>query len=256
MTSRAPALVESVLERRYGLRVDGAAASRLERAIRAAARAAGMSEDAYRAWVRGDDDGLAGLVDRVTVQESSFFRHEAQFEVLAEQAAAGGGGVIWSAGCANGEEPWSVAMLLVERGLVGWSVFATDISRAALRRARAGIYTERQLRGLSAARRERFLRPADGGFEVARELRRRVRFAEHNLVAAPVPPRVDGRIVLCRNVLIYLRRQAADDVLARLRERMAPGGLLLIGGAETISGDQPSFALEQRGGVFVLRPRP
>ena len=255
MRERASALVAPLLQRRLGLRLDGAAAGRVARAVRAGARDAGCSEEAYAAAVRADPEMLADLVDRVTVQESSFFRHEPQFALVAEEARAHGGGVIWSAGCGKGQEPWSLAMLLVEQGLGAWSVLATDVSRAALAWARAGRYTERQLRGLSAERRTRFLHRVQEDFEIVPELRRRVRFAEHNLVTAPIPPGVDGRIVLCRNVLIYLHREAAEGLLGRLRDRMPQDGLLLIGGAETISADHPSFALTRRDGVFALRPR-
>jgi hypothetical protein len=83
-----------------------------------------------------------------------------------------------------------------------------------------------------------------------------VRFATHNLVADPIPPEIDGRIVLCRNVLIYLVRDAADALLERLRRRMPPDGVLLLGGAEALRADHPAFSVHPDGGAFVLRPRP
>src|SRR5215211_536546 len=135
----------------------------------------------------GDRAAMEDLLERITVQESSFFRHEPQFEVVAREAAGHPGGVIWSAGCAGGEETWSLAMLLAERGLDGWSVLGTDVSRTAIERAQAGRYGERRLRGLSEERRQRFLRQAGGEFEVTDELRPRVRFAVHNLVSQPPP---------------------------------------------------------------------
>ena len=253
--TQPPPEVTDLLERRFGLRSDGAAASRMARALRGCARRAGCSPEEFAARLRHDEAALAELVERVTVHESSFFRHEPQFEVVARAAAAHDGGVIWSAGCADGQEAWSLAMLLVERGLTGWSVLGTDISRTAVERARAGRYGERRLRGLSPERRRRFLRDDGGEHVVVDALRERVRFAIHNLVADPVPPEVDGRIVLCRNVLIYLDRQAADVLLERLRARMPRDGVLLIGGAEAIRGDHPHFAARREGEVFVLRRR-
>jgi chemotaxis protein methyltransferase CheR len=257
VSDRAVDRAAGLLADRIGLRTDGAGRARVSRALRSAARAAGCAPDALAASLHADERALEDLLERVTVQESSFFRHEAQFAIVAREAAAAGGGVIWSAGCASGEEAWSLAILLAERGLDGWSVLGTDVSRTAIARARAGRYGARTLRGVSAERRRRFLRPVgDGTFEVAPELRARVRYAVHNLVAQPPPPEADGRIVLCRNVLIYLSREHADALLEALRRRMPADGLLLIGAAEALAPDHPSFEPRREDDVYVMRPRP
>ena len=228
------------LAERIGLRVDGSARARLDRVIRDAVRDAGCAELRFGRMLEEDRARAQDLIDRVTVQETAFFRHPQQFELLAEHLrAAPAPGVIWSAGCANGQEAWSLAMVLEEQLLASWHVIATDVATAALARARAGAYDDRELRGLSETRRRRF---APGG-AISRRLRDRVRFLHHN-VATSVPPAeaLDCRVVLCRNVLIYLHKEAVEGFLERLRRRMPDGGLLLIGMGEALglpSGFRP-----------------
>jgi chemotaxis protein methyltransferase CheR len=247
--------VTRALGRRYGLRIDGSTRSRLARVLAAGAARTGREIGDYAVIAEHDAAELDWVVEQLTVQETAFFRHPQQFEVVAERVATGAG-VIWSAGCANGQEAWSLAMVLAEAGARGWSVVATDVSEGALERARQGVYAERELRGLDHGRRGRFLRACgDGAWTIAPALRSRVRFARHNLVAEPPPPDVDGRLVLCRNVLIYLRREQADRFLARLRARMPEDGMLLIGAGESLPPDHPAFAAERVGDVYVHQPR-
>ena len=235
------------LAERIGLRVDGATRARLDRLVRDAARLSGCPEAHFGRVLAEDPVRAQELVDAVTVQESSFFRHPEQFEALAHYLRDSAPGVIWSAGCANGQEPWSLAMLLEEHGLPGWSVLGTDVSARALARARAGAYGERELRGLSAIRRLRFL--SDGA--VTGRLRDRVRFLHHNLATASPPSDVsDCPVVMCRNVLIYLHRPAIDGFLERLRRRMAPGALLILGTGEAL-GPLEGFRPGPVGGTFL-----
>lgn len=219
------------LEARIGLRVDGSTRARLERVVRDAARRAGCPPERFGRMLDDDPATAQELIDSVTVQETGFFRHPEQFEMLAGHLRDLEAGVIWSAGCANGQEAWSLAMMLEEQGLPNWRVLATDVSLSALARARAGTYSERELRGLSPVRRMRFV----NGGEVHARLRPRVRFLPHNLATAVPPAEAqDCRVVLCRNVLIYLHRPAIGEFLEGLRRRMPDGALLLLGMGEAI----------------------
>jgi chemotaxis protein methyltransferase CheR len=221
-----------------GLRTDGATRARIERAVRDGAA------------------DLPALVDHVTVQESSFFRDAAHIAHITGQVvpAAGPSGLIWSAGCANGQEPWSLAMALEESRAPGWRVLATDVSQAALARARAGVYADRELRGLSGDRRARFFEPCDGGHRIRAVLRDRVDFAAHNLAADPPPPGT-GRVILCRHVLIYFRAGAARTVLRHLRAAMPVDGWLYLGGGEALTAAIEHFRLVPLDGALAYRPR-
>lgn len=254
----AEALAEAI-----GLRRDRAMERRLVRSLADAAGAAGRTADEHARALPDDPAALQDLIDRVTVQESDFFRHPEQFAILADHlrgraaaAVPGSQRVVWCAGCAEGEEPWSVAMLLAELGLTDWRVVATDVSRRALERARAGVYDERQLRGLSTDRRTRFLRPRGGARRIVDALRPMVQFRHHALTTDPVPAELFAcPVVLCRNVLIYLRADDARGLLDRLADRMRPDGLLLVGAGEALPPDHPSFVPERRRDAFVYRPR-
>ena len=257
MSDRALEAVRRTLSRSVGLRSDGASLLRLERALEHCAAAHGISPDLLADRLDRDPAELARFVDRITVQETSFFRHPEQFAALADVLrGAPATGRIWCAGCATGQEAWSVVMLLDELGLPGWDVVATDVSEAALTRARAATYDERELRGLDDARRARHLRPAGERFRVTDRLRRRVTFSAHNLTAATLPAGVAGaRIVLCRNVLIYLDAAVTLRLLERLHALLAPSGVLVLGGTEALGADHPLFNPQRRGEAYVYLPR-
>ena len=228
----------AVLEEAVGMRTDGSLRDRLVRCVDAAAAAAGTTPERYAAGLRRGSGALAALVEAMTVHESSFFRHAGQLEALADAVAAHPGPLtLWSAGCSRGQEPWSLAVLLRERGRGDARVVATDVSASALAYAERGRYTPGELRGLSPARLERWTVPAgDGGLRAVRdELRHGVRFVPHNLALDDPPfPEGTARAVLCRNVLIYLVDGAAEAAVERIHRWLPPGGYLFLGEAETL----------------------
>ena len=139
-----------LLARRVGLRLDPAIRGRLARAVRDEATRNATDEASYVARLDADPDLLQQLLNRVTVQETSFFHDPGQFDALATQVLptlrdAGRPVRVWSAGSANGQEPYSLAMTLAESGVEDWRVIASDISTDALARTREGRYQEREL---------------------------------------------------------------------------------------------------------------
>jgi chemotaxis methyl-accepting protein methylase len=255
LTDQEVARVAELLRARAGFRHDPLLLGRLPRCLQEAALDVGQPMSAYLAGLAGDDHALQQLFDRVTIQESSFFRDERQFETLARDVLpAMAPGVIWSAGCANGQEPWSLAITLLEAGRTDCSILATDISLAALRRAEEGRYLARELRGLTPARRDRWFVARNGAFEVGPEARRLVRFAHHNLAAEPVPlPGGQCRIVFCRNVIIYFPDDEITALLGRIAAGLPPGGLLFLGYSESLSWLQSPFERIRFGDTFVYR---
>ena len=254
-TDQDVARVAALLRARAGFRHDPLLLGRLPRCLQDAARDAAQPVEAYLAALPGNDRALQQLVDRVTIQESRFFRDEGQFETLVRDVLPSmSAGLIWSAGCANGQEPWSLAITLLESGRTDCSILATDISTAALRRAEAGRYEPRELRGLSPARRDRWFVARDGGFEVGPGARRLVRFAHHNLAAEPVPfSPGQCRLVFCRNVIIYFPDDEITALLGRIAAGLGPGGLLFLGYSETLSWLRNPFERIRLGDSFVYR---
>lgn len=261
VTDAAAALerASQLLARRIGLRVEGAMRSRVRRAVRDGADARSESPAEYVADLLADEDALQSLVDAITVQQSGFFRDPRHFDVLIRRAlpALPGPGMVWSAGCGNGQEPWSLAIALEEAGAADWRVLATDISAAALARAEAGRYSEREIAGLSPARLDGFLtRLRDGTWEVGARLRRRVAFLPHNVAEEPPPLEAGAcRVVFCRNVFIYLGPDATARALKALYERMPPDGWLFTGASEALTAEARLFAPQLVNGVYVYRPR-
>lgn len=254
-TQRAVRRTEDLLGRRAGLRLDAVMQRRLGLVLAQLATTRGVGPEVLAAGLEEDPGAFEAVLDAVTVQESSFFRDERQLGALAEVVLpiVGDPVVIWSAGCANGQEPWTLAMLLAEQGRAG-TVVASDLSPAARQRTAAGIYPDRGLRGLSPARRDRFLQRHPEGWEVRPELRGRVSVVAHNLTDPPPPEAAAAQVVLCRNVLIYFTPEQLQAVLQRMERHLRPDGWLLLGFSESLWQLSTLFTLTPIGDSYAYRP--
>lgn len=249
---RAAVLIRS----RAGLKAEPASRARLERLLQESASLAGIPLHSYVNMVDTQPAAFDELLDRVTVQHSGFFRDPAQFVAFAQLArgASGAPHTIWSAGCGNGQEPYSLAMVLDEIDCGNWHVVATDVSFHALARTEKAEYTDHEIQGLSAARRQKYLRPKGSGFEIVPLLRRNVRFAHHNLArteAKYVVP--EAAAVFCRNVLMYFGREESQASIQRIAERISPGGYLFLGHSDSPGPMTPHFEPVQMGGALCYR---
>jgi chemotaxis protein methyltransferase CheR len=203
----------------------------------------------YLAAVKADHSGpeLTVLIDTLTTNHTSFLREPEHFKLLREQILPAYRDRrelrIWSAACSTGEEPYSILFHLAEscggQDLGRYSILATDISTRVLVQARAGVYSAARMEGLPPAWVRRYFQrghgPREGEFRVKEGLRARVKFARLNLMKpftnlGPFP------VIFCRNVLIYFGKPAQEDLVQRLAERLEPGGWLLTGHAESLTG--------------------
>jgi chemotaxis protein methyltransferase CheR len=224
---------------------------------------------AYARFLKFDPRGPEELelaVDLLVPHETYFFREPAQlacFEaelvpLLAANNARTRSLQLWSAGCASGEEPFTLAMLLATRPeFEGWAVevLGTDLSKKSLTTARKAEYAATSLRSTSDERRVRFFDPLDGGrVRVKDELRGRVRFGQLNLLdasAASLLPRFD--VIFCRNVLMYFDVPTRKRVVERFFDRLKDGGFLLLGHSENLLTLSTRFELVQLEGDLVYR---
>jgi chemotaxis methyl-accepting protein methylase len=212
--------------------------------------------DEYLRRLREDPAELGALAEALTVKVSSFFRDPLAFELLAanvlpellaRKAAAGDASVrVWSAGCATGEEPYSIAILLAE--LLGRepgervaTVVATDLDERALERARAARYPEAALANVRHGLLGSAFVPEGALFRVAPQIAASVTFAAHDLLdpRSGVPAEsIFGSfdLVLCRNVLLYFEPDWQESVCEKLYRSLAPGGHLLLGRTEVLPG--------------------
>ncbi|MDQ6877424.1 MAG: tetratricopeptide repeat protein [Candidatus Dormibacteraeota bacterium] len=246
-----------LLRSRAGLKAEPASRARLERLLQESAELAGVPVQYYVDMVDTEPAAFDDLLDRVTVQHSAFFRDPTQFVALAELGRDAGSSpqTVWSAGCGNGQEPYSLAMLLDETGRRNWHVVATDVSFRALARTEKAQYTEREVQGLSIERRKRYLvKDADGGYEIAPFLRRSVRIAHHNLAheaANSVVPQ--STVVFCRNVLMYFGQEESERCIRRIADRIAPGGHLFLGHSDSPGRMTAYFETCRVAGAFCYR---
>lgn len=230
--------VAELVEAAAGLQFAGHQHRRLVRAVDHAAHDARCRDlDAYAELLRCDPDAMHRLVDALTVGETYFFRDEAQGRllqsVLTTTALARPSGPIevWSAGCATGEEAYSIAMLAAEAGLGSRvRILGTDVSPTAIGMAEAGQYGRRSLRATSEARRHRWFHDAGGGQKlVASEVRAAVRFRHANLLAGPPG---DFDVIVCRNVLIYFSPAAVQRAAVVFHDALRPGAWLVTGASD------------------------
>ena len=148
---------------------------------------------------------------------------------------------IWSAGCATGEEPYSLAMLahrVLGRRQAGLSVtiFASDIDDDALSKAKRGVYGARQVNGVDAASLEKFFElESDGGHRVRDEVRSLVRFSKFDLMHTPLHVNLD--LILCRNVMIYFSRERQQQIHMNFYRALREGGYFISGKSEILQGE-------------------
>lgn len=261
--------IAQVVAARTGLRFPDARHQQTELAVRRAAeRARCPSPEDFLGVLRRDAGALDDLVGELTVGETYFFREPAQFdflrrEVLPELRRHRPPGHVfraWSAGCATGEEAYSLAILFEQEGLAGRAhLLGTDISRAALARAEQGVYSDWSLRGPGAAAAAPYLARQGKQHVLAETVRRRVALAYLNLAQDVYPSFANDTwgmdLILCRNVLIYLDGPTVRRVAERLFEALAPGGWLLTASSDPpLQGLAPFATVVSEAGVFYRRP--
>jgi chemotaxis protein methyltransferase WspC len=238
----ASRVAEAVLRDWIGLDAETIGQAALDRAVRGAIEAEpGCDDDSFAARLAGDSGLRDRLVEEVIVAESWFFRDPQVFELLRRQAIARAVDAgraplrVLCVPCAAGEEPFSVAMTLIDAGVdpSRFVIDAVDVSRVGLERAKAATYSANAFRGADISFRDRWFRVAGGSWKLVDAIRHRVRFEWGNLLDDSFLPEAAAYdVIFCRNLLIYLTtdaRRRAERVLDRL---LAADGLLMLGAAE------------------------
>lgn len=238
--------LQRLFEQASGIRLSPAKSTLVASRLRRRVEELGLkSFDAYCQYLgeSGAAEERNRVVDLLTTNETYFFRDSVHFGVFANwldrnpqrQAPR-----VWSAACSTGEEPYSLAMTLMDRRSNGnFRVLASDLSRRVLARAERGIYPLSRLEHMPATYLQRFCLRGRGDFQgtlrIEPALRTKVEFFRHNLLEElrGQPP---FDVVFLRNVLIYFDSDAKKAILTRLVAQLAPGGLLFVGLAETIHG--------------------
>jgi chemotaxis protein methyltransferase CheR len=207
-----------------------------------------------------DRDELDTLLATISIHVSHFFRNPDTFRILEQKilpdlcrrARATGRTnlTIWSAGCASGEEPYSLAMLVDDLATTDLDIhiLATDISEPVLETARSGLFDATRLKEVPPEVLEKYFQAENGRYLLIERVRDKVEFLQHNLMTASNYPAAD--LILCRNVLIYFTRTEQERILSHFASELPEHGALILGRSETITGNtrryyQSEFPVER-----------
>ena len=226
------------------------------------------SLDEYFKLLTTDEDEFKELLNLVTINETSFFRFPQQFEamrkfvipeIIESKSVSNKQFRVWSAGCSTGEEPYTIAMTLLDSGIEGlgyrMEVLGTDVSTNALMRAKDAVYPSRALHNIPQSVSSRFFEATPKGHRVSERARKLVTLQYHNLIQEPYPLALMGNwdIIFCRNVTIYFRLDSTRRVVQNYYDSLNPGGYLFIGHSETLTSISDKFEPVEVGGVFLYR---
>ncbi|WP_457354807.1 CheR family methyltransferase [Sphingomonas sp. UYP23] len=245
-------VLTAILESRTGQQLAANRAWRIGTELTPLMRELGLATlEALALAAQGTPAIAEQVAEALLNQESSFFRDASVLDLVAKAAVAmlephpARRLRVWSAGCSFGQEPLSLAMLFAEqpafRGAAMPEIVATDVSEAALARARSGRYSQFEIqRGLPIRRMVEWF-DTDGADWIAKpDLVRRIAFRRMNLVA-PAQPSGRFDVILCRNVLLYLTAEHRQQILDRFATILQPGGVLVLGAGETVIGQTEAF---------------
>lgn len=247
---RDPALIALMAQiadaRGFGCAAYKESCLRRRLAVRMRARGVHTFDD-YARLLREDEGEYERLLDALTINVTKFYRNRDTWEALAGRylpelwTRRRGAVRCWSAGCASGEEPYTVGILLLElarrTGIPdhGTRIDATDVDRASLARAEAGRYRAPAFDEMPPVLTERYF-TGTADREVAGAVRRLVRFRHHDLLREP-PPEPPYDLILCRNVVIYFDRPTQERLFLHFADALDPEGVLVLGKVETLFGE-------------------
>ncbi len=268
----------ALLQQTIGLDAASIGPSAVERAVRDQLAASKMEPSAYLQLLHGSEGAMQALIEAVVVPETWFFRDREAFAALARTAWEEWLRVrpdsplrLLSVPCSTGEEPYSMAMALLDAGLAPdqFEVDAVDISTRALTVAQRGIYGSNAFRGSDLAFRDRYFTPTPAGVRLDNTVRQQVRFQHGNLFAPGfLPGTAIYDALFCRNVLIYFDRPTQDRCVAILQRLMRADGVVFVGPSESsllldhhfVPARIPlAFAFRKRAALLpapVAAPRP
>lgn len=266
MTDQQFTLWRELLEKRTGIFVTENRKSFLQASLMQRMRE--QSCEDYQVYYEKITQGPMGniewarLIDSLTVQETRFFRDSSAFKFVEKYIEQNQGFFnkknpldIWSVGCSSGEEVYSLA--ITAQQILGqhnktndFIVTGTDISVPVLNKARKGIYSQRRVELLDQSYIDSYFEKlSTDQYEVIEAIKRNTCFAQVNVMDLDKVAQTPRHIIYCQNLLIYFRRERRQEILNQLVERLAPGGLLLIGMGEMVDWIHPK--LESIKGEFI-----
>lgn len=195
--------------------------------------------DKYVSALKTDKKLFDEFVNYLTINVSEFYRNPDQWEIMDKQVFPelihkfGKNLKIWSAACSTGDEPYSLVMALSKHiPLNQIKIYATDIDKQVLEKARVGLYTEKSISSVPDEFKKKYFTKIGSSYQISDEIKSRVEFKEHNLLLDTYPSNYD--LIVCRNVLIYFTEEAKDQIFRKYFASLKNGGILFIGSTEQI----------------------
>lgn len=215
----------------------------LQRRILSVMRNAGAQTLAeYATMIKSQPEIKSEFLDYITINVTEFFRNPDLFKefekYLVQQLTPQFGRLkIWSAACSVGAEPYSIAILADKHQLkLKERILATDIDEPILAKAKSASYKESELKNVTAADRLAYFKEKEGFQLLDPHIKQKVRFKKHDLLQSPFERDFHG--IVCRNVTIYFKNEARDELYRRFHEALVPGGLFFTGATETINNPE------------------
>lgn len=256
------------IESRTGIYIDNSKQNSFKISLDTRMRILGIKDyDAYYSFIITNAIGkkeFDELLNLILIKETFFFRDENQLKVLVKnilpeliERKKGREVKIWSAGCATGEEPYSIAIAIMESPLpsnINVSIYATDISAEMIKKAKEGIYSKSSMRAINSATLSRYFTQKGGRYYLNDLVKQKVRFDSVNLIKSYFP--MEGNsfdIVFCKNVIIYFRIETVKTIIRKFYDMLTAGGYLFVGHSESLWQISDDFELEKISGIFLYR---
>ncbi|MCM1145205.1 MAG: protein-glutamate O-methyltransferase CheR [Blautia sp.] len=193
----------------------------------------------YVAALKKDVKLFEEFVNYLTINVSEFYRNPEQWQIMDKEIIPemiqkfGKNLKIWSAACSTGDEPYSLVMALSRHlPLEQIKIFATDLDKQVIAKAKTGLYSEKSIASVPDDLKKKYFTKIGPSYQISRDVKARVEFKEHNLLKDTYP--TDCHLIVCRNVLIYFTEEAKEEVFRKFQKSLKPGGFLFIGSTEQI----------------------
>lgn len=214
--------------------------------------------DKYVVALKTDKALFDEFVSYITINVSEFYRNPDQWKLMDEQVFPelikkfGKNLKIWSAACSTGDEPYSLVMALSKHlPLNNIKIFATDLDKQVIAKAKIGVYSEKSIVSVPDEMKKKYFTQVGPSYKIAEEIKERVEFKEHNLLKDAYP--TDCHLIVCRNVLIYFTEEAKDEVFRKFNRSLVGGGVLFIGSTEQIINYR-EIGFERKNSFFYEKP--
>lgn len=228
------------VQHRLGIRLEAYKERQMQRRISNIMESAGASSlEQYAKILEADSVARHAFVEHLTINVTEFYRNKSIFDMFEQRLMAQivpkfERPKIWSAACSIGAEPYTLAMILAKNNITSGRIVATDIDDEILKKAKAGLYQSTEVKNVAATDLERYFnKTAEGKYQVSTTLKNKITFKKHDLLKDRYED--NCHVVVCRNVTIYFKPDARDEVYRKLSESLVQGGILFTGATETIS---------------------